>query len=195
MAQDGTPDTGTPDGADTPDAAEPKPKRKIPWKKIGKIGVPILFVIVAAVAVLGLMLPTVARDPVARGGLATETQARTMADTNLRTDLEQKLGDKASTADLAALQQKSRDNLQAAIGLLPTKADVQSAVDTETQARRTVDTGLDTRIGGLELTLNNPDDPATGVVGQLEQIKAQLAPPLPVPPPNQVHPQVLHPVR
>jgi hypothetical protein len=211
----GTP--GTPDGTDTPDAEPKKPRwyKRVPWAKVGKYGLPVALVLIAAIAVIGLLMPSEARDPTARSGVATETTARTTADTNL----EQKLGGKAAQTALDTLTQdtKSRDDdLQASIDLLPTKTDVTTeigaAVSTETQARTDGDSALSALVESVARALHDPanptvgvvgrlvavettvNDPTTGVVGRLGAVEAAVAPPPPVPPPDQVGHRVLHPV-
>jgi len=204
---DGDPGTpGTPDGADTPDA-EPK-KKWINWKKVGKIGLPIAVGLAIIAIAFGIFLPTKAKDPTARDGVKQLRQDTTSLATGLTTldnnftELGTKVDGKADLVDLTGLREETtrRDReLQAAIDLRPTKAgvtdEIGTAVGAEATARDTADTAIGARISTVETTLADPATPGAGVVERLGAVEALLAPPPPVPPSDQVHPVVHHPVR
>lgn len=157
---------------------------KVPWKKVI---LPIVAGLVAiAIFYFGITMPSEAKDPVARRGVVSHEQVIATLGTDMngltkkQSDLEQALGDKASTADLAALQQEAKsrdDNLQAAINLRPIKTDVDNQVGAETAARTAADTGLDTRLGAVETALADPANPGAGITDRLGAAEALLAPP------------------
>ncbi len=210
---DGDPGTpGTPDGADTPDA-EPK-KKRINWKKVGKIGLPIAVGLAIIAIALGIFLPTKAKDPVARGGVAELKQDNAGLHTDV-VDLTKKQDNLASRTSalettvndpatgLAAETQKRADEDTRLEGLIDTEATARTdgdtalsaSISTEEQARVNGDTTLSTAVEGIAKALHDPANPGAGVVGRLIAVEARVAPPPPVPPPDQVGHRVLNPVR
>ncbi len=196
---DGTPDAGTPD-----DAAGDKPKWKINWKKVLKYGLPIVVGLAIIAIALGIFLPTKAKDPVARADVKQLRQDTTSLATGLTTldnnfaELGTKVDGKADLVDLTGLQQETqrRDGeLQAAIDDRPTKATVDNQIAAETQARTAGDTDLGGRLGAVETALADPANPGAGITDRLKVVEDLLAPPPPVPPPDQVGHRVLNPVR
>jgi len=188
--------------------------KKVPWKTAGLVTG--IGVVALAILYFGLIYPDKATDPVARGGVAQHEKALHTPKTGLmdRTKAtETALDDKAAKTDLTTLH----DDLQAEIDLRPTKTDVTAeigtAVGVETQARTDADNTLSALVESVVKALHDPanpgagvvgrlvtvettvNDPTTGVVARIGAVEAAVAPPPPVPPPDQVRTHVRHPVR